>query len=245
QWATIIGSITSIPANFGKGILSWFSKIDWKEVAHGVLDLLVNGINGLIDVVFGAANVGVNIVHWFQRQDWGKIGKNLISSIGAAMNPDNWNNVWTSFVNSADTAFRNARRIVGQFMQSVAHEFAVEVNKVLDHLRDSSHGWLNFHIDPGPNPLGFAEGGRVLGNRNQMALVGERGPELVALPGSSYVYNTEKLIDALKGGGHGDSKTVNLTLNVNGGSQSLSANSKDELIAETLRVLSDALTENL
>ncbi len=67
-------------------------------------------------------------------------------------------------------------------------------------------GWLNNFLDRVP---GFASGGHT--TFGGLALVGERGPELVNLPGGSHVYTNAQSMAMAGGGGH-----LTIDLNVRG-----------------------------
>ena len=163
-----------------------------KNAAIDVLHWIMKNWPLLAGLLMGpiALAVGEIITHWSDVKGAAKSAWNFLKGIGAWLSgafTDAWNAVAGAIKGVADAI----GKVVG-----AAQSIAKLPGKALKFLGKVGGGALSAVTSLNP----FAEGGTV-GPSGTMALVGERGPEIVHLPGGSNVIPNHAL-GGLGGGAH-------------------------------------------
>jgi hypothetical protein len=204
--------ISALPEKFSE----WAKSVNWEQVSSDLID----GINGVdwngIGVWVGesAQFIADGLVTIFSGIDWAGV----FGSIGTAFmefstglvggNFEQFKAVWSSnwtqagqivtqMVNIAKTSVTNWLQsipsAISNYFSQAFSNLASWVGRMLDTLSSLTFGILSVpqmqssFVSSGTRPPGRASGGSA----NGLTWVGERGPELVNLPGGSYVNNNQ------------------------------------------------------
>jgi hypothetical protein len=157
------------------------------DVFHWILKnwpLLLGILTGPIGLAIGEI-----ITHWTDVKNAAKTAWNFLKSVGAWIGGA-FTDVWNTLSGAVNSVAKAIGKVVG-----AAKSIASLPGKALKALGNVAGGALS--------AVGsvFAEGGTV-GPSGTVALVGERGPEIVALPGGSNVIPNHRLGSIGGGGAH-------------------------------------------
>ena len=220
-WSSVWTSVGNFFTSLWQGVSSFFTGL-WNGITafiRGVLNLFVSWfMNWTV--------YGIIISHWQEISDffvavWNGITSfvssainNVSSTVSRVLSAigDGWNAAWRGMSDFVSGVFQGLVGVIKRPVNaiiSVVNSMINGLNRISIDLPDwvgDLTGVYSIGFDI-PNIPQLATGGTI--TRGGMALVGERGPELVSLPTGSTVYDAYQTASALPGG-------VTLNVNVSG-----------------------------
>lgn len=205
----IIPQLPKLVIQLVKGLVLAFAKINWMSVVKDIFKAFINGIKSLFGIhspstlfqSFGSMMVQ-GLVNGL-KNIWGNVSgifSNLVGNIGNV-----FSNIGSVIGNAMSNIFDNVSSWVGSIgnkLSSIGSGISSAMGKV--------GGAISSGVGKVKSFLGFATG--TPSTPSGLAVVGERGPELVDFKGGEKVYNnadTRKIL----AGGNTTSNAFNITFN--------------------------------
>lgn len=205
----IIPQLPKLVIQLVKGLILAFAKINWMSVVKDIFKAFINGIKSLFGIhspstlfqSFGSMMVQ-GLVNGL-KNIWGNVSgifSNLVGNIGNV-----FSNIGSVIGNAMSKIFDNVSSWVGSIgnkLSSIGSGISSAMGKV--------GGAISSGVGKVKSFLGFATG--TPSTPSGLAVVGERGPELVDFKGGEKVYNnadTRKML----AGGNNTSNSFNITFN--------------------------------
>ena len=205
----IIPQLPKLVIQLVKGLILAFAKINWMSVVKDIFKAFINGIKSLFGIhspstlfqSFGSMMVQ-GLVNGL-KNIWGNVSgifSNLVGNIGNV-----FSNIGSVIGNAMSKIFDNVSSWVGSIgnkLSSIGSGISSAMGKV--------GGAISSGVGKVKSFLGFATG--TVSAPSGLAVVGERGPELVNFKGGEKVINDRDTKKVLAGGNN-TSNSFNITFN--------------------------------
>jgi TP901 family phage tail tape measure protein len=205
----IIPQLPKLVIQLVKGLILAFAKINWMSVVKDIFKAFINGIKSLFGIhspstlfqSFGSMMVQ-GLVNGL-KNIWGNVSgifSNLVGNIGNV-----FSNIGSVIGNAMSKIFDNVSSWVGSIgnkLSSIGSGISSAMGKV--------GGAISSGVGKVKSFLGFATG--TVSAPSGLAVVGERGPELVNFKGGEQVINDRDTRKVLAGGNN-TSNSFNITFN--------------------------------
>ena len=205
----IIPQLPKLVIQLVKGLILAFAKVNWMSIVKDIFKAFINGIKSLFGIhspstlfqSFGSMMVQ-GLVNGL-KNIWGNVSgifSNLVGNIGNV-----FSNIGSVIGNAMSKIFDNVSSWVGSIgnkLSSIGSGISSAMGKV--------GGAISSGVGKVKSFLGFATG--TVSAPSGLAVVGERGPELVNFKGGEQVINDRDTRKVLAGGNN-TSNSFNITFN--------------------------------
>jgi hypothetical protein len=230
QWKDFVKEMKKAWDEWGPIIKMW-----WEQVGRPVFIAAGFAIAGFIAVLLTLSTAGAQILQGLGgafRTLWNVVSTYLGLIIGAAVAAFGWIPGIGPKLNAAAAEFAAFRARVNDSLAAI-HDKTVNVNMNYTERRTTIYNTEGHYAQGSAFASGGIYGGASRaasgGPRNNMTLVGERGPELVNLKPGSMVTPAGKTRSIMNGGGTGNGEPIVINNYISAGAQF------DDLLVEVLR----------
>lgn len=178
DWSKLWGDLQNLLPNLDPVALTqafedWVASVDWNQISTTFAQWIktVDWAGGTRAALDSTVNILQALIDLIARTNWGSLGDALKAAITGVLRD-------------------GIGRAIGEAWEGAAIQFWIMVNNLVAIARGriaSVFTTSSVYVPPGTSPNRRASGGPAGG----LTWVGERGAELVSLPGGSQVYNAQ------------------------------------------------------
>lgn len=207
----IIPQLPKLVIQLVKGLILAFAKINWMSVVKEIFKAFINGIKSLFGIhspstlfqSFGSMMVQ-GLVNGL-KNIWGNVSgifSNLVGNIG---------NVFSNIGSVIGNAMSNIFNTVSSWVSSIGNKLS-SIGSGISSVASKVGSGISSGVSKVKSFFSFATG--TVSAPNGLAVVGERGPELVNFKGGEQVINADNTRKMLAGAGNNStSNSFNITFN--------------------------------